>query len=32
MSSEEQKDRLIQAVANMAELPDSDKVNIKGKL
>ena len=32
MSSEEQKDRLIRAVANMAELPDSDKVNIKGKL
>jgi len=31
MSSEELKDRLIQAVANMAELPDSDKVNIKGK-
>ena len=29
--SEEQQDRLIQAVAKMSALPDSDKVNIKGK-
>ena len=33
MSSEENKqDRLLGAVRNMAELPDKDKVNIKGKL
>ena len=30
--SEERQDRLVGAVAKMAELPDSDKVNIRGKL
>tara|TARA_R110000744_G_scaffold76590_5_gene151747 strand:+ start:280 stop:1044 length:765 start_codon:yes stop_codon:yes gene_type:complete len=32
VSSEERQDRLIEAVSKMAELPDSAKVNIKGKL
>ena len=30
--SEERQDRLVGAVAKMAELPDSDKVKIRGKL
>jgi len=30
--SEERQDRLVGAVAKMSELPDSDKVNIRGKL
>jgi hypothetical protein len=32
VSSEERQDRLIEAVLKMSELPDSDKVNIRGKL
>jgi len=31
-SEENKQDRLLGAVRNMAELPDKDKVNIKGKL